>query len=162
VVLPDFALDARVLQHKVLHVVTQPLVDYLWWLAPFVVRCRVAAVRQSYHRERVVGVLPGIYNLHFVAVLKAQRLVVPVQSMFRHEFSLMLLRTDLKFVLFRKVSSFCTLKANKPHKWIIEDIKLTAGYLSACEAKNEVQTGIILCKIDVPLGHLVFTIEYVV
>ena len=110
----------------------------------------------------MVGVLPGISNLHFVAVLEAQWLVVPVQSVLRHKFSLMLLRTDLEFVLFRKVSSFCTLKADKPHKWIVEDIKLTAGYLSAREAKNEVQTCVIILKIYVPLGHLVFTVEYVV
>jgi hypothetical protein len=68
-VIPNLTLDARVLQHKVLDVVTEPVVDLLRCLAPKVILCRVTTVRQSYHRERVVRVLPRISNLHFVAVL---------------------------------------------------------------------------------------------
>ena len=77
-VLPDCALDASVLQHKVLDVVAEPVVDYLRRFAPVVVLCCVAAVRQSYHWEGMVGVLPRIPNLHLVSVLEAQRLVIPV------------------------------------------------------------------------------------
>ena len=84
-VLPDPALDACVLQHKVLNVVAQPFVDNVGFVTPFSVGGRISAISKCDHRECMVSVLPRVLDYYLISIFETEWLIVPIQGMLGYE-----------------------------------------------------------------------------